>query len=96
MDQISELTLLLIYLTGWEETPKKRNKEKKVFMAFRGYRYEALQELENQGLIRLTPGGKSLTVMEKGKQAAEELKNKLLDKTNDRFLKGLEIEPWTK
>jgi DNA-binding PadR family transcriptional regulator len=94
--QISELTMLLIYLTGWEETPKKSKKEKKVFRAFIGYRYEALQELENQGLIRLTPGGKSLTVTEKGKQAAGELKNGLLDKTNDRFLKGLDIQPWTK
>jgi DNA-binding PadR family transcriptional regulator len=93
---ISELTMLLIYLTGWEETPKKSNKEKKVFRAFRGYRYEALQELENQGLIRLTPGGKSLTVTEKGKKEAEELKNWLLEKTNDQVLKGLEIKPWTK
>ena len=94
--QISELTMLLIYLTGWEETPKKSNKEKKVFRAFIGYRYEALQELENQGLIRLTPGGKSLTVTEKGKQAAEELKNWLLDNTSEAFLKELKIEPWTK
>ena len=70
---ISELTMLLIYLTGWEETPRKGNKEKNVFRAFGGYRYEVLQELENQGLIRMTQGGKYLTVTEKGKQAAEEL-----------------------
>jgi len=94
--QISKLTMLLIYLTGWEETSQKSNKEKKVFRAFKGYRYEALQELENQGLIRLTPGGKSLTVTEKGKQTAGELKNWLLDKSKDQLLKGLDIQPWTK
>ena len=94
--QISELTMLLIYLTGWEETPKKSNKEKKVFRAFIGYRYEALQELESRGLIRLTPGGKSLTVTEKGKQTAGELKNKLLETNNNQFLKGIDIKPWTK
>jgi hypothetical protein len=96
MEQISELTMLLIYLTGWEEDAKRSKTNKKVFRAFQGYRYEALQELENQGLIRLTPGGKSLTVTEKGKKEAEELKNWLLEKFNDQVLKGLEIEPWTK
>jgi Mn-dependent DtxR family transcriptional regulator len=78
MDQkLSELTLLLIYLTDWEETPKTSSKGKTVFRAFKGYRYEELKELETRGLIRLTPGGKYLTVTEKGKQAAEELKNHL-------------------
>ncbi len=47
-------------------------------------------------MIRLTPGGKSLTVTEKGKQTAGELKKWLLDKTNDQFSKGLETQPWTK
>ncbi|MGD2093047.1 MAG: hypothetical protein PVH61_43195 [Candidatus Aminicenantes bacterium] len=94
--QISTLTLLLIYLTGWEETPKSSSRGKIIFKAFRGYRYEELKELETLGLIRLTPGGKYLTVTEKGKQAAEELKNQLLDKTTHQFLKGVKIEPWTK
>jgi hypothetical protein len=94
--QISTLTLLLIYLTGWEETQKKSSKEGKVFRAFKDYRDEALQELENHGLICLTPEGKTLIVTEKGKQAAGIFKNLLMDKTDDKFLKELEIESCTK
>jgi len=94
--QISELTMLLIYLTGWEETPKKSKEDKKVFRAWVFHKFEILDELQNQGLIRLTPGGKSLTVTEKGKQAAEELKNKLLETNNNQLLKGPDIKPWTK
>jgi len=77
MDQQStELTMLLIYLTGWEEDNNRGAKEKKTFRAFKGYRLEALQELENRGLIHQVPGGKSLTVTDQGKQEAEELKKK--------------------
>jgi hypothetical protein len=79
--RISELTMLLIYLTGWEEDSRK-NENKKVFRAFIGYRYEVVQELETQGLIRLIPGGKSLLVTEKGKKTAIELKKKWFNKTN--------------
>jgi hypothetical protein len=93
--RISELTMLLIYLTGWEED-SRRNEKKKVFRAFIGYRYEVVQELETQGLIRLIPGGKSLLVTEKGKKTAIELKKKWFNKTNEQFLKGLEVQPWTK
>ena len=74
--QITELTMLLIYLSGWEETDDKGAKVKKTFRAFKGYRLEALQELTNRGLIRQVPGGKSLTVTAQGKQEAEELKKK--------------------
>ena len=95
-NELSELTMLLIYLTGWEETPKTSKKDKKVFRAWVFHKVEILHELQNQGLIRLTPGGKYITVTEKGKQIAGELKKQLLDKTNDQFLKGLEIKPWTK
>ena len=94
--QISELTMLLIYLNGWEETPKRSKKDKKVFRAWVFHKFEILKELQNQELIRLTPGGKLLTVTEKGKQAAEELKNRWLDNTNDEFFKGIDIQPWTK
>lgn len=81
--QIIELTMLLIYLTGWEETNNRGAKEKKTFRAFKGYRLEALQELENRGLIHQVPGGKSLKVTDRGKQEAEELKKKF-----NEFFKG--------
>ena len=78
---ISELTMLLIYLTGWEED-KRNGPGKKVFKAWIFHKYEILDQLQNQELIRLTPGGKSLTVTEKGKQKAGELKKKWLDKNH--------------
>jgi ribosomal protein S19E (S16A) len=80
MDQrIIELTLLLIHLTGWEEVDNRGAKEKKAFRAFIGYRLEALDELQNRGLIRQIPGGKSLTVTDRGKQEAKEIKKKVYD-----------------
>jgi DNA-binding MarR family transcriptional regulator len=99
--KLSELTMLLIYLNSKEETKTqtrtgKNQKEVKVLKSWVHYKYEILDELQNQGLIRRTPGARSLTISDKGKQAAEELKNKLLEKTNDQLLKGLDIKPWTK
>ncbi|MGD2087420.1 MAG: DUF6429 family protein [Candidatus Aminicenantes bacterium] len=73
--QITDLTLLLIYLTGWEED-KKNDPGEKVLRAWIFHKYEILDRLENRGLIRKLPGGKSLTVTEQGKQEAEELKKK--------------------
>ena len=77
--KISELTMLLIYLTGWNED-KRNAPGKKVFRAWIFHKYEILDQLQTQGLIRLTPGGKSLTVTEEGKKKARELKKKWLDK----------------
>ena len=92
---ISELTMLLIYLTGWKED-SRRNEKKKVFRAWVFHKYEILDELENQGLIREIRGGKSLLVTEKGKKTAIELKKKWFNKTNEKLLKGLEVQSWTK
>lgn len=74
---ISELAMLLIYLTGWEEY-KRNVPGKKVFRAWKGYSFEILDELQSNGLIHQIPGGKSLIVTENGKQKAEELKKKYL------------------
>jgi hypothetical protein len=74
---ISELAMLLIYLTGWEED-KRNAPGEKVFRAWKGYKYEIIKELQSQGLIRQIPGGKSLIVTDNGKQKAEELKKKYL------------------
>ena len=93
--RISELTMLLIYLTGREED-SGRSENKKVFRAWVFHKFEILDELKNQGLIRFIPGGKSLLVTEKGKKTAIELEKKWLNKTNEQFLKELEDKPWTK
>jgi hypothetical protein len=97
MDQkLLDLTLLLIYLTGWEEDKRNSKKGEKCFKAWVFHKYEILDELRNQGLIHITPGGKTLTFMEKGKQAALELKKKLLADTDNQFLKDLHVKSWTK
>jgi hypothetical protein len=72
-----ELTLLLIYLTGWEEE-KRNSPGEKVFRAWKGYRFEVLTEIQNQRLIYQIPGGKSLILTNEGKQKAEELRRKYL------------------
>jgi hypothetical protein len=72
-----ELILLLIYLTGWEED-KRNAPGEKVFRAWKGYRFEILNELQEQRLIYQIPGGKSLILTDDGKQKAEELRQKYL------------------
>jgi len=72
-----ELTLLLIYLTGWEED-KRNSPGEKVFRAWKGYKFEILAEIQKQQLIYQIPGGKSLLLTDEGKQKAEELKRKYL------------------
>jgi len=72
-----ELNLLLIYLTGWEED-KKNSPGQKVFRAWKGYRFEILNELEKQRLIYQIPGGKSLILTDEGKKKVEQLKHKYL------------------
>ena len=74
---IQELTLVLIFLTGWEED-KRNAPGKKVFRAWKGYRFEHLAVLQEQRLIRQVPGGKSLVLTDEGKQKVEQLKRKYL------------------
>lgn len=74
---IPDLTLVLIYLTGWEED-KRNAPGEKVFRAWKGYKFEILDELQSQDLISQIPGGKSLFLHEKGQQKALELLKKYL------------------
>jgi hypothetical protein len=82
---VQELTLLLIYLTGWEETGSRRPGGMKIdgpgkerFRAWKGYRFEDIEELQNQDLIYQVPGGKSLFLYKKGKEKALELLKKYI------------------
>jgi hypothetical protein len=72
-----DLHLLLIYLTGWEEE-KRNSPGEKVFRAWKGYKFDVLDDLERQRLIFQIPGGKSLFLTEEGKQKAEVLRQKYL------------------
>jgi hypothetical protein len=74
---LQELTLLLIFLTGWDED-KRNSPGKKVFRAWKGYKFEVLDKLQQGRLISQVPGGKSLILTDEGKQKALELKEKYL------------------
>ena len=85
-----ELTLILIYLTGWEETVTRRpngmeidGPGKERFRAWKGYRFEVLKELQEQGLIKQVPGGKSLFLYQKGKEKALELIKKYIEENEE-------------
>ena len=76
MDQnLKELNLLLLYLSGWEEDSRK-NPGEKVFRAWKGYLFEVLNTLEDENFILQFGNSKSVIVTQEGKNLAEQLKNK--------------------
>ncbi len=72
-DQISKLTLLLIYLTGWEE------KEFGVtaYRAWKGYDFNILNKLEEDGFIAQSKTAKSVYLTEEGLKLAKQLEGSL-------------------
>ena len=77
-----EITLLLIWLTGWEED-KRNAPGEKVFRAWKGYDFDILNELEKQRMIYQIPGGRSLNLIDNGKNMVEQLKKKYLGESFD-------------
>ena len=71
--QIKELTLLLLYLTSWEE----EYAQKRVRRSWKGYSFEALDKLKEEGFIAQRRENKSIYFTEKGIKQAEDLKKKL-------------------
>jgi len=71
-DQIKELTLLLLYLTSWKETDLPREMRR----SWKGYPFEALNELTDKDLIRGSSRSKSVYLTESGIKEAEALLRK--------------------
>ena len=71
-----ELTLLLLYLTSWEE----KVLDQPISRSWKGYPFEILNELEQKGLIAQRKRSKSVYLTEAGKKFAEKLKNKYANK----------------
>ena len=67
---LEDLTLLVIYLSSWEEqlTP-----DLSVRRAWKGYLFEVLNALEEKGYISQTRRAKSLALTEAGVERAEEI-----------------------
>lgn len=78
-DQVVEdLTLLLLHLTSWEE---RVHEELTIHRAWKGFRFEALDALEEAGYLNSSRGAKSVTLTEAGIEHARALAARYLGKT---------------
>jgi len=77
---IEELTLLLLYLTGWEEDTLKGSK---FIRSWKGYGFEVLNALEGKSLISQSKKAKSVYLTDEGHNRARELFKKYLDLENN-------------
>lgn len=75
-DQIIEdLTLLLLHLTSWEE---RVHEDLTIQRAWKGFRFEALDALEEAGYLSQTRWAKSVTITEMGLEHTRRLAAKYL------------------
>ena len=78
MDQnLKDLNLLLLFLSGWEEEHGDQNGEK-VFRSWKGYLFEALNELESEKMIYQPRNMKSVIILPEGIKRATAIKGKFL------------------
>ncbi len=73
-DAIRELTLLLLYLTSWEEDAGIA----KIYRSWKGYPFETLNELADEGFIDGSRKAKSVYFTEKGIVKARDLASRYL------------------
>ena len=73
-EKIKELTLLLLYLTSWEEEYSDR----KIKRCWKTFRFEVLDELREEGIITGKRKSKSVYLTDKGENLAKEIKEKYL------------------
>jgi hypothetical protein len=74
-EQLKELNLLVLYLSGWEEDSRKAPGQK-IFRSWKGYLFDILNEFEEKEFIKQNRKSKSVVFTEKGKRKAEEIKKK--------------------
>jgi len=73
---IEELTLLLLYLTSWEEELVPG--APKVHRTWKNHRFEAVDALVEEGYLDTTHRAKSVRITEDGVEKARELQKKYL------------------
>lgn len=72
-NKIKELTLLLLYLTSWNEHGPET-----ILKSWKGYPWNTIDKLCDEGLIyQYSKSNKSVFITEEGIKSAEELKKKL-------------------
>lgn len=79
---IEELTLLLMYLTSWDEKGFVRDendetKEGKVKTCWKGYSFDVINELTDKNYLYYSKG-KSITLTHEGEAQARKLMDKYL------------------
>ncbi len=74
LDLEQKLTLLLLYLSSWEE---KATSDLSVRRAWKGYTFEVLDALEEMGLLSQSRRAKSVILTEQGVRLARELYERL-------------------
>lgn len=79
---IEELTLLLMYLTSWEEKGFIKDeddniKEDKVKVCWKGYSFDVINNLTENELLYFSKG-KSVTLTKKGEEIAKKLIKKYI------------------
>lgn len=80
--KIEELTLLLMYLTSWEEKGFIKDKndeimEGKVKTCWKGYSFDVINKLTDENYLYFSKG-KSITLTPEGEELAKELIEKYL------------------
>jgi hypothetical protein len=73
-DKIKELTLLMLYLTSWEE----KGHFGELRRSWKGYPFDVLNELTDEDLIEGSVRSKSIYITENGIKEAEALVKKYL------------------
>jgi len=73
---VEELTLLLLYLTSWEE---EGSEDSKILRSWKGYRFEVLNTMEEESLISQSKKTKSVYLTDEGHKKAKELFRKYFD-----------------
>ncbi len=76
-EKIKDLSLLLMFLTGWEED-SHQNPGEKAFCSWKGYSFKALNKLADEKLIIQFKDKRPTILTEAGKQLAEKLKAQYL------------------
>ena len=69
---IKDLTLLLLYLTHWQE----KGLDEPIRRSWKGYPWEALDSLNDEGFINQSKQAKSVYLTVNGVKKAEQLRRK--------------------
>ena len=80
--ETEDLTLLLIYLTSWDENPKREYGDKPKLRAWKGYDFDVLNALQEKGFIAFKRGWKSVFLTEKGAERAKEIQRSISKAAN--------------